>query len=1131
MKFEKRGRVLAVLFFLVIFLGLSLVSASFNITGYTKGINAGGRIVDLNSTNISVEIYQLNLNGPPSLITAISNLSNESGYFYTEINDTYAENKNLMYKISLVKYNNDGLAEYIGPNLPYFPAEQLDHLGTVYFYLRPGITIDISAIGPEYVTEDASKIEYTSSNNNFSTDYKAGIEIINNSGEKNYVYLNNSDCLIFLNETFHFNRSVCDLNITNIDDFTFVNNTVYLINLTEIQVCNIDSGNFVCSDENDTNLTSLNFSKIGGVSYNAFLGPEGRIFVSAQNSSGENKVYLYNSSNLTTPLHEWYVPDCYVGKMLFSEDGGFGIGNNSGRYTFYKIFMGEGDFSCDKPVNLTEGLIVKGFAEDPFEEKYYIVNGSGGVVNINFFVSDYGFRYQFKDKKLGYGVEESFNELKYNSRVYLPADRNYSFMIYPQGGPAFPVSIELNNLTRGGNNISLGTTENRTITSINQAALYLNLSDLNLTTEMVQLSGYSLFNDKTADFDNYTIIAYLLEAGNMVFSKGMMPQNMGQKTGQNINDVFNKTSGFYNMTLPAAAYGADILLFATAKKDGKWYGGFRTVSLTYGETPGQLDITVYPMVGNEATLESQFLEFGEPANTSLFSFNISARNGENITEVTNVHSEISVDYSNLNGSNVTFYWMADSGDTNIIKIPLLNESATIKIFSPQYPPIKKTVAKGDMQEGVYNITLESLKAKKPNGEILDVQFRNFEYKDDGSCSVPWPSETPGAGGCLPDGVGNGGGPVNPFTWVISGGKYDLEMRQTATNITVHYVNVDLLASQPPDARFDDSGNRTIGGSSLREAWRFGSMGPNIYDYVIIGVPYNNSVINESLDMRVNITKFHDENWQPVWEQGDGLDSLNGTEYEDYKAGGYEEYINGSAVWCNSSDANLTSDLCYKDITNKMLWFKIPHFSGIEPTIIGQAISSSSEESNEGNSNAGSSGGSGGSIVSKWVKEIKLNDSELNLGRTLKELKKNYRINFNVSGMGHYLGITNITNTSVTVEVASTPQTATLLIGEEKKFEVTDDNYYDIYVKLNSITNNKADMTIKSIHEEIPTTTPTPSTTPPSTTTPATPTTPVTSPTTPTATGNEGKQLLNTLFIIIAAIVIIIAAALIIKKKK
>ena len=1101
--------------FLIFLCMVSLASASFNITGYTKGINADGGIVSLNNTNITVEIYQANFNGPPSLNATISNSSNESGYFYIEINDTYAGNESFMYKIILRKYNDEGLAQYVGPNLPYFPKEQLEHLGTVYFYLRPGITIDISATGPEYVTEDASKIEYTLFNN-FSTDYtdyKAGIEIINDSGEKNYVYLNSSDCLIFLNETFNFNRSVCDLNITNINDFTFNNNTVYLINLTEIQVCNIDSGNFVCNDEDSTALTSQNFAIIGGISYNEFLGPEGRIFVSAQNSSGKNHVYIYNSSNLTMPLHDWYVPGCYVGKMLFSgSGGGFGIGNNSGRYTLYKIFIREDDFSCDNPLNLTEGLIIKGFAEDPFEEKYYIVNDSREVINIDFFTNEFGFKYQFKDKKLGYSVEESFNELKYTSRAYLPADRNYSFMIYPQGGPAFPVSIELNNLAHG-NNISLGTTENRTITSINQS-LYLNLSNLNLTTGMVQLSGYSLFNE-SAGFDNYAIIAYLLEAGNMVFSKGMMPQNMGQKTGQNINDVFNKTSGFYNMTLPAAIYGADILLFATAKKDGKWYGGFRTISLTYGESPGQLNITLYPMVGNEAILESQFMEFGEPANTSLLMFNFTEANcSSDECGVTNVHSEISVDYSEFNGSNVTFSWMADSGNENTIKIPLLNDSVNIKIFSPQYPPIKRTVSVGDIQEGIYNIPLEELKAKKPNGdEISGVQFRNFKYKDDGSCSVPWPNETPGDNGCLPDGVGNGGGPVNPFTWVISGGKYDLEMRMNTTNITVHYVNVDLLASQPPDARFDDSGNKTTSGSLMQEAWRFGSTGPNIYDYVIIGVPYNASAINESSEMKINITKFHDENWQPVWEQGEGLDELNGTEYEDYKEDLYVEYINGSAVLCNESDENLTSGVCYKDTAHNMLWFKIPHFSGIEPTIVGQAITTTTSNESEENNN----GGGGGTLIQRWTKEVIITNNDLITGKTI-ALKKNERAKFNITNEEHYVGIINITNTTVTIEVASNPQNVTLSLGETKKFNFNNDDYYDLSVTLISINSSYANISIKAINEKITTTQQ-----------PTNETTPTTGETEKEALFKLDKKIYSIIAVIILVIIIILISVS--RKKK
>lgn len=41
----------------------------------------------------------------------------------------------------------------------------------------------------------------------------------------------------------------------------------------------------------------------------------------------------------------------------------------------------------------------------------------------------------------------------------------------------------------------------------------------------------------------------------------------------------------------------------------------------------------------------------------------------------------------------------------------------------------------------------------------------------------------------------------------------------------------------------------------------------------------------------------------------------------------------------------------------------------------------------------------------------------------------------------------------------------LNIRDEKKFEVTSDNYYDLLVKLNSIESNKADVSISYIHEE------------------------------------------------------------------
>lgn len=202
----------------IVLLSLSFVSAlePFNITGYAIGISDSWTGA-LNATNVTIEIYQQNMGGPSFINKTVSVLSNESGYFNVEINGSYLS-EDFSYKITLLKYNAEtGLAEYIGPNLPYFPAMQIKDLGEVYFYLRPAITIDVSAIGPNYVTEEEDKVEYTHIGEFFN--YSTGLSVLNNSGAKQYAYLNLSECLIVLNESFSLNYTACDLNITNIKDF------------------------------------------------------------------------------------------------------------------------------------------------------------------------------------------------------------------------------------------------------------------------------------------------------------------------------------------------------------------------------------------------------------------------------------------------------------------------------------------------------------------------------------------------------------------------------------------------------------------------------------------------------------------------------------------------------------------------------------------------------------------------------------------------------------------------------------------------------------------------------------------------------------------------------------------------
>jgi hypothetical protein len=84
----------------------------------------------------------------------------------------------------------------------------------------------------------------------------------------------------------------------------------------------------------------------------------------------------------------------------------------------------------------------------------------------------------------------------------------------------------------------------------------------------------------------------------------------------------------------------------------------------------------------------------------------------------------------------------------------------------------------------------------------------------------------------------------------------------------------------------------------------------------------------------------------------------------------------------------------------------------------------------------------------------------------KELGENNIVRIKIAGSYHSITIKNIYANSVEIEVKSTPQIILLNVGETKKVEVTGDNYYDLQLTLESITSNKAKVTIQSIYEPI-----------------------------------------------------------------
>jgi len=106
------------------------------------------------------------------------------------------------------------------------------------------------------------------------------------------------------------------------------------------------------------------------------------------------------------------------------------------------------------------------------------------------------------------------------------------------------------------------------------------------------------------------------------------------------------------------------------------------------------------------------------------------------------------------------------------------------------------------------------------------------------------------------------------------------------------------------------------------------------------------------------------------------------------------------------------------------------------------------------------------ITSFWTATYVVNDASLAGGYT-KDIGKGSRMKINIGKEVHYVGIVELTETEAVVNVSSESQQKRMSIGEEWKVELTNDSYYDLSVKLDSISNNKANMTIIKIDEKIP----------------------------------------------------------------
>ena len=119
---------------------------------------------------------------------------------------------------------------------------------------------------------------------------------------------------------------------------------------------------------------------------------------------------------------------------------------------------------------------------------------------------------------------------------------------------------------------------------------------------------------------------------------------------------------------------------------------------------------------------------------------------------------------------------------------------------------------------------------------------------------------------------------------------------------------------------------------------------------------------------------------------------------------------------------------------------------------------------------GSGGSSGSSSIISIPKTYEVGVVEVYNGYT-RSLKKNEKVNFSIfdfEGGQHLLTINDIDSISVNITIESDPINLKLGIGQSVKLNLTSPIYYDLFVKLNKIAGDSAEIVIQLINEPIET---------------------------------------------------------------
>lgn len=191
------------------------------------------------------------------------------------------------------------------------------------------------------------------------------------------------------------------------------------------------------------------------------------------------------------------------------------------------------------------------------------------------------------------------------------------------------------------------------------------------------------------------------------------------------------------------------------------------------------------------------------------------------------------------------------------------------------------------------------------------------------------------------------------------------------------------------------------------------------------------------------------------------DSDSGLDYS-IKATATNSSVNGT------DECNLSILTEYYCDSSSVFNLKYPCTYGCSDGACKSAPVTPSPTNTGGSSGSSGGGGGGGGIFVKTGNTYSISTEQLSSGYA-KSLSQADKVSFNIQQQAHSVAITSITADSAMVVISSAPQTITLLKGQERKVELTGDDFYDLSVTLNDITgllSKQADITIKTIHEQV-----------------------------------------------------------------